>query len=155
MVDCVVQAINMVANQAERGKVALVWDRKARIPDVRGDDKKLRQILINLLSNAVKFTPPGGKVQVLAGLEPDGQLRIDVRDSGVGIAEHDLERVFEPFAQADGSRTREHGGTGLGLALSRAMVELHDGTVGIESAPGAGTRVTLRLPAARVRAAAA
>ena len=153
--DCIAGSIRLVANQARQGNVTLAWDRDVQLPDLVVDEKKLRQILINLLSNAVKFTPPGGSVEITAGLAPDGRFHIVVRDTGIGISRKHLAGVFEPFAQADTSRTREHGGTGLGLSLCKAMMELHGGEISIESEPNFGTSVTLRFPAERLSAAAA
>jgi PAS domain S-box-containing protein len=107
------------------------------------DTGKLRQILLNLLSNAVKFTDRG--VVGVSLRAEEGEVEIAVRDSGPGIAPANLERVFEPFWQADGSRTRQTGGTGLGLSVTR-RAELLGGTVTVESAPGEGTVFRVRLP---------
>ncbi|NTU81886.1 MAG: PAS domain-containing protein, partial [Chloroflexales bacterium] len=114
---------------------------------LEADPKRLKQILVNLLSNAVKFTPDGGQV----GLEvtPDdaaGEVRFAVRDTGIGIAPEDLMRLFQPFVQLDSSLSRQHEGTGLGLALVRRLAELHGGTVLAESEPGVGSCFTLVLP---------
>jgi signal transduction histidine kinase len=114
---------------------------------VKGDERKLRQVMLNLISNAVKFTPNGGKVEVSTTLDPTGARIIAVGDNGVGIAPADIERVFEPFVQADGNLDRASSGTGLGLPLSRKLVELHGGTLHLESTPGAGTTAIVRLPA--------
>ncbi len=107
-----------------------------------GDGRRLGQILLNLVSNAVKFTPSGAvTVRVSATPLPAGgaTLRMEVADSGIGIEPANLERMFEPFTQADASTTRQYGGTGLGLAISRELVELMGGTIGAESAPGHGS----------------
>ena len=152
---CIALSIRLVTSQARQGKVKLIWDSETRLPALMADEKRLRQIVINVLSNAGKFTPPGGSVEVRAGLDPEGGLGVIVRDTGVGISKADLERVFEPFHQADNSHTRQYGGTGLGLALCKAMMELHDGTITIESELGAGTQVMLRFPPERLLAAAA
>ena len=109
------------------------------------DAGKLRQILLNLLSNAVKFTDRG-VVCVSLSLSADGVAELAVRDTGPGIAPAHLERVFEPFWQADGSRTRQAGGTGLGLSVTRRLAELLGGSVCVESTPGEGTTFRVRLP---------
>jgi len=115
------------------------------------DETKLKQVLLNLVSNAIKFTPAGGDVSVRTDARPDGGLALTVADSGIGIAEDDLERIFQPFVQVDSSLARRHTGTGLGLPLARSFVELHGGTVEIASKPGSGTRVIVLLPAVRIQ----
>src|SRR4029453_9322937 len=121
----------------------------ADLPRVRADERALRQILINLLFNAVKFTPPGGRVAVAADVGPNGGPRIRVSDTGVGIASDDMAKVFDRFAQMGDAYTRLQGGTGLGLHLTRRLVELHQGTIAVDSAVGRGTAVTVSLPASR------
>lgn len=127
-------------------EVAFASDLPARL---RGDDGRLRQIVTNLVSNAVKFTETGG-VLVSASAVPAGEgrvsLAIAVRDTGIGIPADKLAHVFEEFAQADSSHTRRFGGTGLGLAIVRKLAAAMGGTVGVESAPGAGAVFTVRLP---------
>ncbi|MDQ7251504.1 ATP-binding protein [Dongia sedimenti] len=114
---------------------------------LNGDERKLRQVLLNLISNAVKFTPKGGKVEVSTHVDLAGARVISVQDNGVGISPEDLERVFEPFVQADANFDRASSGTGLGLPLSRKLVELHGGTLHLESTPGLGTTAVVTLPA--------
>jgi len=118
------------------------------------DETKLKQVLLNLVSNAIKFTPAGGRVSMRADVRADGSLAITIADSGIGIAKADLDRIFQPFVQVDSSLSRRHAGTGLGLPLARSFVELHGGTVEIDSEPGTGTRATVLLPAARVHVVA-
>jgi two-component system cell cycle sensor histidine kinase PleC len=113
---------------------------------LKGDERKLRQVLLNLISNAVKFTPQGGRVEVATYAKACGARVIAVTDTGVGISAEDIERVFEPFVQADGNLDRANSGTGLGLPLSRKLVELHGGTLHLESAPGQGTTALVTLP---------
>jgi two-component system cell cycle sensor histidine kinase PleC len=113
---------------------------------IKGDERKLRQVLLNLISNAVKFTPKGGKVGVSTYADPAGARVIAIKDDGVGISPEDLERVFEPFVQADANFDRASSGTGLGLPLSRKLVELHGGTLHLESTPGQGTTAVVTLP---------
>jgi PAS domain S-box-containing protein len=114
---------------------------------VVADGPRLQQVLGNLLGNAVKFTPPGGRVGVRAAVAPDAdRVRIEVWDTGIGIAAGDLARVFEPFVQLNGGRTRRHSGVGLGLVLARRVVELHGGQIEVASQPGAGSVFTVVLP---------
>jgi len=114
---------------------------------VNADPEKLHWVLDQLLDNAVKFTPAGGRIE--AGAAPSGdRVRLWVADTGPGIAEARLPELFEPFHQLDGSTTRRRGGTGLGLALVKMIVAAHQGTVAVDTRPGAGSRFTVDLPAA-------
>ncbi len=120
---------------------------------LRADERRLTQIVVNLLDNAVKFTPSGGKV----GLEVSNDVAQElvcftVWDSGIGIAPADMDRLFQPFTQVDGRLSREYGGIGLGLTLVRRLVELHGGSVSVESAPGRGSRFVVCLPTAPANA---
>jgi signal transduction histidine kinase len=119
------------------------------LPILRCDERKLKQMMLNLLSNAVKFTPSGGRVTVEARISAGG-FTVTVRDTGIGIAKENLVRVLQPFVQVDSSLNRQHEGTGLGLPLVKAMMELHDGEILLESAPGVGTAVTLAFPPDRI-----
>lgn len=116
---------------------------------LRADERKLKQALINLIGNAIKFTPAGGRVTVTAGPRPDGGVAIAVSDTGIGIAAHDIPKALTPFMQVDSGLNRRHEGSGLGLPLAKALVELHQGLLEITSTPGKGTTVTIVLPAAR------
>jgi signal transduction histidine kinase len=117
---------------------------------LRLDDRKFAQVLVNLLSNAFKFTPQGGHVTLGAQLQSDGSAAITVKDTGIGIAEEDIETVLSPFGQVESAFSRRHHGTGLGLPLAKSLIELHGGTLRLESTEGTGTTVTILLPAARV-----
>ncbi|MGC8534685.1 MAG: sensor histidine kinase, partial [Rhizomicrobium sp.] len=119
------------------------------IPHVRADRRRLRQVLINLLSNAIKFTPEGGKVIVRAR-RASGGVVIDVCDTGIGIAQEDIPRAMEYFGQVDSTLARRYEGSGLGLPLSRQIMELHGGKLVLRSKPGEGTTVTLSLPETRL-----
>ncbi|MFQ5954485.1 MAG: sensor histidine kinase [Kiloniellales bacterium] len=121
------------------------------LPGVWGDELKLKQIVINLLSNAVKFTPAGGTVSLSAMVVADGGMTIRVSDTGIGIAPKDVSTVMMPFQQVDGTASRSYEGIGLGLPLSKALIELHDGSLELESEVGVGTTVTVWLPPERVR----
>ncbi|MCH8172010.1 MAG: PAS domain S-box protein, partial [Proteobacteria bacterium] len=142
-------SIIMVSERALRAGVAVYTDIPDDLPWLKGDKLRIKQILLNLLGNAVKFTPANGEVTVSAGLRNGGGIFLAVEDTGVGISEKDLERVTEPFAQAASSMTRGHEGTGLGLALAKSLVELHGGSLLIESRTGEGTQVTVRFPKER------
>jgi len=141
--------LRLVRERAEAHGIALATRIAPDLPAIRADERKLKQTLINLLSNAVKFTPDDGRVTVsVAASEAEG-LTIVVSDTGIGIRAEDLPKVFDPFVQVDGGLARAYEGTGLGLPLSKAMVELHGGCLDLVSEPGAGTTATIRLPAER------
>ena len=122
----------------------------ANLPRFRGDQRAFRQILINLLSNAVKFTPAGGTVSLKCEMDGQSRLVVTVADSGIGIAAGDIATVFEPFKQVDSTLARKYEGTGLGLPLTKRLVEMHDGTMEIESQLGEGTTVRLIFASTRV-----
>jgi signal transduction histidine kinase len=142
-------AVKMCRDAAERTDATVI----ARIVDgveLRCDITRVKQVLINLITNALKFSPAGGYVNVgFERLKSDG-LAIYVRDSGVGIAKADQERIFEPYVQADEGTARRFGGAGLGLAIARRIAMLHGGNVTIESEPGVGTTARLVLPPERI-----
>jgi signal transduction histidine kinase len=142
-------SLTMVQGLSEEKRITIQCNTSDPRPRLRIDELKLKQILLNLLSNAIKFTPPGGRVQVATALDSDGFV-IKVRDTGIGIASNDLPKVLIPFTQLDSKLSRKHGGTGLGLPLTKGLVELHGGSLAIESEVGVGTTVTVRLPAARI-----
>jgi len=121
-------------------------------PPIRilADERKLTQALVNLLSNALKFTPPGGRVMLAAAVDGGGSLAISVSDTGIGIAPDQIEVALSPFGQIESAFSRQHQGTGLGLSLAKSLMELHGGSLFIDSTLGAGTIVTLMLPASRV-----
>ena len=116
------------------------------LPKVRADSTKLRQILINLLGNAVKFTPTGGKVSLSAEIAPDGGLQFRITDTGIGIPKDKMDVAMAPFGQVDSRLARKYEGTGLGLPLTKRLVEMHGGTFELSSEPGRGTVATVRLP---------
>ena len=133
----------MHSERAGRGGVALALTTEPAEISVTADERRVRQIVFNLLSNAVKFTPRGGRVDISA-LAQNGQVEIAVADTGPGIAAADLESIFEEFEQtADGKQAE---GTGLGLPLSRKLVELHGGRLWAESKPGHGSTFRFTLP---------
>jgi signal transduction histidine kinase len=148
--DLAASALRLVRHRAEVGGVRLVEAIQDDLPLLSADPRRMKQILLNLLSNAVKFTPEGGEVHLKAEVRPDGWLEISVSDQGIGIAAHDIDRVLEPFTQADSSLSRRHEGTGLGLPLTRALVEMHGGRFTLQSELGEGTTARIELPAARL-----
>jgi signal transduction histidine kinase len=143
--------VSFVRPQADgAGQSLVVWI-PAALPQLYADQQYFKQILINLLSNAVKFTPRGGKVTLTAAVESDGWLNVSVADTGIGIAEEDIWKALVPFAQVSSDLSRKYEGTGLGLPLSKGFVEMHGGTLKIDSEPGRGTTVTVRFPPDRTR----
>jgi len=144
------ECTRMVADQCHAAGLALQVAGVDRPLPVSGEVAKLRQVFLNLLSNAIKFTPGGGLVEVQAS-EEGGMISVAVSDSGIGMSAQDIQVALTPFGQVDNRLERKYEGTGLGLPLAKSLVELHGGSLAIESAPGDGTRIVVRL----ARAAAA
>jgi signal transduction histidine kinase len=138
-------AMTLLRERAQRHSIALHLDADLKLGEIRADERKFKQIILNLLSNAVKFTPDGGRVEV-RGRMADGMLEVAVSDSGIGIANEDQEAVFDEFRQVGRPGTNKQEGTGLGLALTKRFVELHGGSIRLESAPGKGSTFTFTLP---------
>jgi signal transduction histidine kinase len=138
-------SITLIRERAARRAITLAVDVDPRLGEIKGDERKVKQVLLNLLSNAIKFTPEGGRVVVQAGLA-DGFAEISVTDTGVGIAPEDHEAVFEEFRQVGSDYAKKHEGTGLGLTLSRRFVELHGGRIWVKSQLGQGSTFTFTLP---------
>jgi len=143
--------LRLVHGRAEAHRITIETRIDANISTLYVDARKFKQILINILSNAVKFTPDDGGVRVGASCLPTGEFAIEIVDTGVGISEDDLARVFVPFVQSDGSLNRQYEGSGLGLPLPKSMVELHGGALTLDSREGEGTTVTVVFPANRVQ----
>ena len=148
--DGISEILRLVSELAEAGDVKVDSTVPEDLPKLRGDRQAIRQILLNLLSNAIKFTEPDGRVQIDAGIDQSGQLVLAIVDTGIGIPEEAIDSIFERFTQVDSSLSRQFEGTGLGLPLTRSLVELHDGSVELESSPGEGTKVTVTFPRERV-----
>ena len=127
-------------------------DLPANTPPIWGDARRLEQAFDQVIANAMKFTPAGGRVSITMVTEPLGDLRVDISDTGIGIDPADLPKVFEPFKQVDGRLSRKFEGAGLGLPLAAAFVRLHGGSLAIDSTPGVGSTVTIRLRARRLAA---
>ncbi|MBX3497360.1 MAG: hypothetical protein KF769_14055 [Parvibaculum sp.] len=142
-------AAHMIEAQANAGSVAMHIELDKRLPHIHADHRRVRQVLLNLMSNGVKFTPAGGEVRVVAGVE-GGALVIRVIDTGIGIAPDDIPVALERFGQIDSDLARKYEGTGLGLPLSKCLMEHHGGTLQIESDPGRGTTVSIRFPKERI-----
>ncbi|WP_417317242.1 ammonium transporter [Emcibacter sp.] len=140
------QSLRMIREAANAKNLIVSCRIDRNFPSLKLDERLTKQILTNLLSNAVKFTPEGGKVTVLNKVLPTGGVRIAVADTGIGMTEKDIARAMEPFGQVESYLTREHQGTGLGLPLVNAFVELQGGTLLIESEPGEGTMVSIIFP---------
>jgi PAS domain S-box-containing protein len=148
-------AVRLVRQRAETGGVRLLVELPENLPWILADARRMKQVLLNLLSNAVKFTPERGEVRIGARLMRDGRLTVQVADEGIGIPAQDLDRVLEPFTQVDSSLTRRHEGTGLGLPLTRALIEMHGGELHLDSTPGKGTVASITLPTERLLTEAA
>jgi signal transduction histidine kinase len=137
-------ALTLVRERANRRGIALQETIDGRLGTTRGDERKVKQVLLNLLSNALKFTPEGGRIDVRAATV-EGMAEISVTDTGVGIAPEDHDAVFEEFRQVGGA-DRKVEGTGLGLPLARKFVELHGGRLWLTSQVGVGSTFTFTLP---------
>ncbi|HBT42286.1 MAG TPA: hypothetical protein DEB21_09795 [Rhodospirillaceae bacterium] len=139
----------LVRERALEAGVSLMIDCHADLPPLMADELRVKQALVNLLSNAIKFTEQGGAVSVVARQQDDGAIRLTVSDTGIGISPEDMAVALSEFGQVDGSLTRKHEGTGLGLTLSRKLIELHGGVLEMESEVGRGTSAHLVFPVAR------
>lgn len=144
------QAQHLLKFGANTGNVSVTTFVPRDIQQIRVDVLRLRQVLINLLSNAVKFTPSGGRVSLVATADESGDVHIRIKDNGIGMRKADIAKAFLPFVQLDQPSPRGDTGTGLGLALSKTLVEAHGGTLTLESDFGFGTTATIRLPKERV-----
>ncbi|MEG3617936.1 DAHL domain-containing protein [Magnetovibrio sp. PR-2] len=143
------ESIEMVSPQVEMAKLELSKSVQDSLPLLRGDMIRIKQIIINLLSNAIKFTPQDGKVELVAAENKDGSVSLIVRDTGFGIPIDKQEKILEPFEQVSDIYNRNHEGSGLGLFLVTSFVNLHDGTLTIESEIDQGTTITVTFPATR------
>src|SRR3712207_3463846 len=134
---------------ARKKNITLQWKRFGRATHytVNGDETQLTSMFANLVDNAVKYTPPGGRVEVTGGTDGE-EVVISIADTGIGIPEGSLPRIFERFYRVDKARSKATGGTGLGLSIVRHVAENHGGRVTVESVPGEGTTFTVRLPRA-------
>ncbi len=143
------RAMRLLADLALNRGVSVTTEFAQDLPPISADSRRILQILVNLLSNAVKYTPRGGKVWVRGVSHRDGTVEIRVADTGIGIDPEDIPKVLAPFGRTENSYVRNTEGTGLGLPLTRRLVELHGGTLAIDSAVGTGTTVTVVFPSSR------
>ncbi|PWC67148.1 histidine kinase [Azospirillum sp. TSH7] len=148
--EAVGQCLMMVRDRAAAGGVAIHNEATAAVATLWVDRRAFKQVILNLLSNAVKFTPNGGSITITAGLDEDGGFALTVADTGIGIPPDFMADLFQPFRQAENAANRRYEGTGLGLSISKNFIDLHGGTLTCRSTPGAGTAMTVRLPAERV-----
>jgi signal transduction histidine kinase/CheY-like chemotaxis protein len=140
-------SLQLIKQSAHRKQIKIFLQMDPRVEMMQADERRLKEILINLLSNAVKFTPAGGTIGLeVVGDAANGVARFIVWDTGIGISPEDQAKLFQPFVQVDSSLTRQFEGTGLGLVLVHRMVELHGGTIAVESELGKGSRFTVSLP---------
>ncbi|WP_404380467.1 PAS-domain containing protein [Caenispirillum salinarum] len=150
LVEVVHACVKMVSKRADSADVALHAAVPDDLPRLLADDRRIKQILLNLLSNAVKFTDIGGRVDLSCRVTADGRLALRVADTGIGMTAEDLDKAMEPFGQVDSRLARRYEGTGLGLPLTKALVEHHGGELVAESEPGQGTAITALFPASRL-----
>jgi two-component system cell cycle sensor histidine kinase PleC len=146
--DVAEDAVRLVRNRAEAAGLKLEID-FPQLPEIEADYRAVKQVLLNLLSNAIKFTPRAGSVTVRAEMRRDPlgeRVLVSVTDTGIGIAKEDLARLARPFEQVESQLSKTTQGTGLGLALTKSLIEMHDGSLGMTSTPGEGTTVSFILP---------
>jgi signal transduction histidine kinase len=145
-VDVVAEVVAIVRGSAAARRIHIATHVDDRVPELIIDPLRLKQILFNYLSNAIKFTPEDGRIEVRVTPEESHRFRIEVEDTGIGIAPADLERLFAEFHQLDSGDGKKYGGTGLGLALTKRLVETQAGTVGVRSIVGKGSVFFATLP---------
>jgi signal transduction histidine kinase len=145
------EAKRLLEIRAQKAGLAISSEIAVDIGRVYADRKLISQALLNLLSNAVKFTPTGGQVRISARRESEGDLILSIADTGIGMAPEEIPRALEPFGQIDGTLARRYDGTGLGLTITKAFIEMHGGSLTLDSEKGRGTTATIRLPGWRCR----
>src|SRR5437667_3412120 len=141
VIQTVFSAVEPLANQKQ---IVLKIEVMPELPQGRGDEQRLTQVLLNLVGNAIKFTDTGEVL--IKGFSANGSINVAVRDTGPGISTADQAKLFQEFQQADNSITRKKGGTGLGLAISKRIIEIQGGGTGVESSPGNGSTFAFKLP---------
>jgi two-component system cell cycle sensor histidine kinase PleC len=145
--DLLVSAVSMVEHRIAEKRQSLAVVIPDRLPPVRVDARRLKQIVVNLLGNAHKFTPPGGSITLAAAPVDSHYVAVSVRDTGIGMNPDDIQVALKPFGQVRGGPARAHEGTGLGLPIAKALVEQHGGRMWLDSAEGHGTTVAFTIPA--------
>ncbi len=149
--DLIVSVTRMMTSRAFTAKIEMVSDIQEDLPGLMSDPRLIRQVLINLVSNAIKFSKEGDKIYIKALIQKDGDMLISVKDEGIGMPADKIQEALEPFGQITNSQhAKEQQGTGLGLPLAKAMVELHGGVLKLKSGEGLGTTVTVIFPQRRV-----
>jgi signal transduction histidine kinase len=146
--------LKLVSGRAAKSNISLNHEVEQGMPPLWADQRKLQQILTNLLSNAVKFTEEGGRVSLKVWCRRESGYVFQVIDNGIGIATKDIQKALSQFGQIDSELSRKFDGTGLGLPLAKNLIELHGGSLDLQSEVGTGTTVTLRFPASRIMAEA-
>ena len=146
----VASTVALIQPQATQSRVLVRTQLAQKLPPVVADERSIRQIVLNMLSNATRFTEAGGQVIVSTSLLGTGEVTIRIRDTGIGMTANEIEQALEPFRQV--GRDRAKGGTGLGLPLTKALVEANRASFGISSKPGEGTMVEITFPPTRVLA---
>ena len=151
----VVEAVVRVSGPPiDKAGLAVALDFPTALPLLRADERKVRQVFFNLIGNAAKFTPAGGRIEIIGRSDEHSSIAVTVKDSGIGIAPENLARVLEPFVQIRNPLSTQHAGTGLGLPAAKRIMELHQGTLSLESRIGVGTAATVTFPPERAVAAA-
>ena len=141
------RCVNVLEKPAKDKSLSIKLYITPGLPKVLGDHKRLLQVFINLLDNAIKYTPEGGSITVSA-TSKEKIVQIDISDTGIGISEKDLPRIFERFYRVDKARSRELGGTGLGLSIVKHIIQAHNGQVWVQSTLGQGSTFSFTIPAA-------
>jgi two-component system cell cycle sensor histidine kinase PleC len=144
------EALTLVRPIAERSGVSLLTNEASLQALLHADERALKQMLVNLLANAIRFTPTSGTVRLSARLEAEGELALTVADTGVGMTPREIEDSVVPFVQVDSRLARRTPGSGLGLPITKRLIEMHGGRLALESAPERGTTATLYFPANRL-----
>jgi Amt family ammonium transporter len=143
-----VAVLTVVKPRARDKRIRISTFLPTDLPPLLADSAKLNQILLNLLTNAIKYTYENGQIGIEARAMDSGYVEVRVSDTGIGISQEDLGRIFDRFTQIDSSSTRDHGGTGLGLAITKDLIELHHGTIKVQSLPGRGSSFIFTIPQA-------
>jgi two-component system phosphate regulon sensor histidine kinase PhoR len=141
------RAVTVIENQAKVKSISFKLNLAPELPKIRADETRFSQVMINLLDNAIKYTPENGSVTVTAKVV-NNSLQVDIKDTGIGISEKDLPRIFERFYRVDKARSRELGGTGLGLSIVKHIVQAHSGQVWVKSELGLGSTFSFTIPLA-------
>ncbi len=141
------KVVSIIETQAKSKQIQLILNIPKNIPMIKADDSKLSQVFLNLLDNAIRYTPGGGNITISA-FSKDGTIQIDVSDTGIGIPEKDIQRMFERFYRVDRARSIETGGTGLGLSIVKHIVQAHNGDIWVRSEMGKGSTFSFTIPVA-------